>query len=408
MNTQAAVSTCAESELDRQSLSDRLTPYLEEIGSRRAEAQKNRFVPKENIEIIKKVGFARALLPKSVGGDERDLTDYCNGIRTLTKACTATGWVTGVNNVHPPVPLYFKPEVQKAIWANGVDQIIVSSGTPSMKAKLVDGGILVTGKGRWASGCDHSDWAMVGVKIPNLADEQYPERRYIDGMFMVKRDDYEIDDTWYSSGQRGSGSKDLVFKEHFVPWEWVEQQNAMAFGYTKGAGSVEGDWYTQIPMALLISVFLPAVALGCADGMMEQYTKRQRSRKNAYTGTAGILNPMGYYRLAEAEHELDAISVFFTDILNRIQALGQGGRKLNETEFMEMLSKLSFVADRTVKANQKLFEGAGSSAIADFNVMQQYWRDGQTVRLHTGMDLDLSLQRFGRSLIGLMPSPDIF
>jgi 3-hydroxy-9,10-secoandrosta-1,3,5(10)-triene-9,17-dione monooxygenase len=364
-------------------------------------------VSAENIEIIKKAGFVRALLPASMGGDERDLTDYCAGIRLLTKSCTATGWVTGVNNVHPLGVLHFKPEVQKEVWANGVDTVIASSGSPSIKATLVDGGILVNGKGRWASGCDNADWSMVGVKVPNLADAQYPERKYIDYMFMVKREDYEIEDTWYSTGQRGSGSKDLVFKDHFVPWSWLERQDSQVFLLSKGIGTVKNDWYSKIPFSLIFSVFLPAVSLGCSDGMIEQYMKRQRSRKNAYTGSQGILNPTGYIRLAESEHELDAISVYYTDLLNRIQQIGTDGRRVGETEFMELHSKLAFVADRCVKLNQRLFEGAGSSAIADFNPMQRYWRDGQTVRLHTGMDLDSFMQRFGRSLIGLMPTPDV-
>ena len=61
----------------------------------------------------------------------------------------------------------------------------------------------------------------------------------------------------------------------------------------------------------------------------------------------------------------------------------------------------------TVSVIDRLFEGAGSSAIADFNPMQRYWRDGHTARLHTGSDYDMSMQHHGRSLLGLMPTPDL-
>jgi 4-hydroxyphenylacetate 3-monooxygenase len=45
--------------------------------------------------------------------------------------------------------------------------------------------------------------------------------------------------------------------------------------------------------------------------------------------------------------------------------------------------------------------------VADFNPMQRYWRDGHTARLHQGSDYDVSLQHYGRYLLGLMPTPDL-
>jgi len=56
---------------------------------------------------------------------------------------------------------------------------------------------------------------------------------------------------------------------------------------------------------------------------------------------------------------------------------------------------------------ERLFEAAGSSAIADFNPMQRYWRDGHTARLHTGSDYDISMQHHGRFMLGLMPTADL-
>jgi alkylation response protein AidB-like acyl-CoA dehydrogenase len=391
---------------ERKTLSATIAPHLGEIARRSASTEAARMVPPENIELITRAGFVRALVPAACGGDERDLVDYCEGIRTITKACPATGWVTGVLNMHPAAVGHFAPATQQEIWKTGIDTIICSSGSPSMKAKLVDGGILVSGRGRWSSGCDHADWAIVGVKVPDLADARYPERNYRDYMFMAHHSEYAIDDTWYSTGQRGSGSKDLVFDNLFVPYSRMERLDALNFGYTKGAGTVD-SWITHLPFALLFAVFLPAITLGCADGMVEQFTKRQKSRKNAYTGAQGILNPAGYMRLSESVHELQSLSAFYHQILNEMQAYADRREKLTEAKFFDMQARLPFIATRAVNVIDRLFEGAGSSAIADFNVMQRYWRDGHTSRLHQGMDYDNALQNHGRSLIGLPPTPDL-
>ncbi|HEY2051536.1 MAG TPA: hypothetical protein VGH03_19530 [Caulobacteraceae bacterium] len=66
-----------------------------------------------------------------------------------------------------------------------------------------------------------------------------------------------------------------------------------------------------------------------------------------------------------------------------------------------------FVTTRAGHVIDRLFEGAGSSAIADFNPMQRFWQDGHTVRLYTGSDYDQGLQHHGRNLLGLMPTPDL-
>jgi alkylation response protein AidB-like acyl-CoA dehydrogenase len=389
----------------RETLSERLQPYLAEIAKRAAATEAARQVPKENIEIIKKVGFTRALVPKVLGGDERDLWDYCEGVRTLVKACPSTGWVTGVTNVHQAGLTLFDKSVQEEVLGSGLDNIICSSGSPAMKAKLVDGGMIVTGKGRWASGCDHAEWALIGVKVPDLSDSQYPERRYREYMFLAHKSDYTIEDSWYSTGMRGSGSKDLVFDNYFVPSHKMERMDSLTLGFSRGVGTVD-SWIARVPFALLFATFLPAVGLGCADGMVEEYTKRQKVRKNAYTGAQGILNPAGYMRLAESKHELDSLSVYYRHLLDEMQQFGERGDKLTESKFFDM-QKFPFIATRATNVIDRLFEGAGSSAIADFNNMQRYWRDGHTARLHQGMDYDFVLQHYGRFLMGLMPTPDL-
>lgn len=390
----------------RQSLSDLVRPYLGEFAKRSPGTEKARMVPEENIEIIRKLGFVRAYVPAVKGGDERDLWDYCDGIRTLTQACPATGWVTGVLNTHPAAVGLFDRRVQDAIWATGPDTIICSSGSPQMKATLTEGGILVSGKGRWASGCDHAEWALVGIKVPDVSDPRYADRRYNDFMFFAHRSEYTIEDTWYSTGQRGSGSKDLAFDNVFVAQHRLEGLGSMNFGITRGAATVD-SWITRTPYTLVFSTFLPAIALGCADGMIAEFKKRQQSRKNAYTGAQGVLNPAGYMRLAESVHELEAITVYFRKLLEDLQAIGVEGKRVDDEMFFGFTSKFAFVTDRAVKVIDRLFEGAGSSAIADFNPMQRYWRDGHAARLHTGSDYDTMLQNYGRSIMGLMPTPDL-
>jgi 4-hydroxyphenylacetate 3-monooxygenase len=276
-----------------------------------------------------------------------------------------------------------------------------------MKGKLVDGGIVVSGRARWSSGCDHAAWEMIGIKVPNLADAQYPERNFAQYMAMIPSSDYTIDDdSWYSMGMRGSGSKDLIFDNVFVPNRRMERLDALAFGYSSGQGTIDSR-VARFPFTMVFPTFLPAVSLGCADGMIEEFNKRQRTRKNNLSGAYGITNHAAYMRLAESEHELEAMSNYYKGLLYEIQSMGDANRLPTESEFWGILAKLNFVTDRVTDIIERLFRGAGASAIADFNPMQRYWRDAHAARLHLGSDYDTSVLQHGRFLIGLPPSAEV-
>jgi len=72
----------------------------------------------------------------------------------------------------------------------------------------------------FGSGCNHCDWLAAGVVevsdgSPMLDDQGRPSWRIL----LAKRDDFEILDTWYTTGLRGTGSNDYRVQDLFVPEE---------------------------------------------------------------------------------------------------------------------------------------------------------------------------------------------
>ena len=70
----------------------------------------------------------------------------------------------------------------------------------------VDGGYRLSGRWEFSSGCDSASWLMLGVS-------GIGERNWV----LVPHSDYQIVDTWFVSGLRGSGSNDIVVDDVFVP-----------------------------------------------------------------------------------------------------------------------------------------------------------------------------------------------
>ena len=81
---------------------------------------------------------------------------------------------------------------------------------PVGTAAPVEGGFRLSGRWKYASGSDHTDWAFLGGTPPG---GELEERR----IFLVPKSDYEIVDVWHVAGLKATGSQDIVIKDVFVP-----------------------------------------------------------------------------------------------------------------------------------------------------------------------------------------------
>ena len=75
----------------------------------------------------------------------------------------------------------------------------------------VDGGCRLSGVGSFCSGCDNAQWQLLGGMIPQPGAAAKP------GFFLLRSADCVIDDNWHTMGLAGTGSKNIVARDAFVP-----------------------------------------------------------------------------------------------------------------------------------------------------------------------------------------------
>ena len=110
------------------------------------EAERNRNISEEIINLIREQGFFRLLQPKRFGGLEYDLTTVvrCCLERSATDASTA--WVAGLAIVHQWLIGLFPIECQEDIWDDQPDAITFGSYAPSGTCEKVNFTIINTFK----------------------------------------------------------------------------------------------------------------------------------------------------------------------------------------------------------------------------------------------------------------------
>jgi 3-hydroxy-9,10-secoandrosta-1,3,5(10)-triene-9,17-dione monooxygenase len=173
------------------------------------------------------------------------------------------------------------PELaQETVWGGDPNALIASSFVfPAGKAHRTDGGYSLSGRWPFSSGVDGSAWNMLAGVVQAEDETDAPEYR----LFLVPRTDYEIIDTWHSSGLCGTGSKDVAVAGAFVAEDMSVAVNDLKNGTTPGSALNPGPLY-RLPLFALLPYVVAGVALGNAQAAREDYTAGVRSRSSKHGG----------------------------------------------------------------------------------------------------------------------------
>lgn len=378
-------------------MTERMRGILPEIASRAEKCEEMRMVPPENVAALRSIGYLRGMVPRAYGGGEADPVDLYRAARLLASACPSTAWAMQLLMGHSHVVAAFSKKAQDDVWGQTPDALACSSVAAMGKFERVPGGVRLSGKYQFSSGCDHAEWSVLGGHLANATTGE-PEHC----LAIVPKSDYQIVDTWFAMGLKGSGSKDIVVDNAFVPEHRVEQIGALFMGKSAGVGVHPGNLY-RIPFSAIFGASFSVVTLGAADGLAQAYKDRLSGRTSAITGQKAIEAMPSYMRLAEATHELYAATLILEKDWHEFVAFAAGELELTPDRMAGWRSNQAFAVKLAVRAADRLYEASGGSAGYLKSPAQRFWRDVHMAASHYYVDYDLAARILGRHLMGLPP-----
>ena len=192
---------------------ERVAEVLPLIAGNVSQAEQERKVPDANIAALRDAGFFLAFQPKRFGGVEVGADVYGPAVVDIAGACASTAWASGLLAQHSHMIALMSDELQHEIWDDDPTALVSSSVAPLGKGTPVDGGVRLSGRFTWSSGCDHATWAILGFLRPDPILDGALATHFA----IVPRRDYVIHDDWYVAGLNGTGSKTLLVDDVFVP-----------------------------------------------------------------------------------------------------------------------------------------------------------------------------------------------
>jgi 3-hydroxy-9,10-secoandrosta-1,3,5(10)-triene-9,17-dione monooxygenase len=372
----------------------RLAPQLAETAARDRELRR---LSDQTWKILLEGGFVRSLQPARWGGGEVALIDFVDAMLELSRVSPAAGWVAGVIGVHPWQLALFEDAAQRELWSEDAATMHSSSYNPTGKAEKVAGGYRVSGRWSFSSGCDHCSGVMLGAICGSreVAGKSVRDFR----SFLLRRDQYQIDDNWHVAGLQGTGSKDIVVAEAYVP----EYRSQSHFDYATnlplpGQKLNDGPLY-RLPWSVVFHMALASATLGSARGFVDLWIAQTRDRTLSFGGRAAD-DALMQKRLAEATWYLDAsIMRMRADAIE----LGQmaDARKAAPMELRaRMRWNLNRGCELVGQAVAELFHAATGRTVFLDHPLQERFQDLQAAMAHAYLTPDQVARAVGGSLLG--------
>ena len=367
-----------------------LVPGLRE---RATQTEELRRLPPETEADLHRTGMFRLLQPQSVGGHELDYVALIDFAAELAKGDASVAWV--VNNLasHHWMLAMFPEAAQDAIWSKDPQTLIASSFVfPAGNAVRADGGYRLSGLWPFSSGVDPSTWNMLGGVVTPDDDLLAPEYR----IFLVPLEDYEIIDTWFTSGLKGTGSKDVKVEDVFVPAHMTLAVHDIA---TPGSARNPNALYS-LPVFALFPFVLTGCALGNAQACLEDFVDTTRHRVSKYNKARLADFQSIQIRISEAGARIDTARRIMRSICLEAMEEARAGRVPDLLTKTRYRRDGAFSVGLCTEAVDLLFSASGAGGLYSDGSLQRQFRDAHAISAHIAFNFDAAGSNNGKVELG--------
>ncbi len=360
-----------------------------------AESERNRRAAEENIQAMRDAGLFRLMVPKRFGGHEGTLRSHLEVSAALAEGCGGTAWVAALTNVCAWFTGLFSERAQNEVFGANHDARVSGVFNASPNTRRVEGGLIVSGKWYFSSGSLHADWAAVGAEERDANGALVAQY-----LALIPREQFCIEDTWFTTGMRASGSNCIVAEEVFVPDHRLLNMGA----------AIEGEYPTEfkdeasyrplfVPFAALI---LNGPQLGLGRAALKYVIDNAPRRAIAYTSFEKQTDSVLFQaQVAEAALKIDSAELRAFRAVDEIDAAAREGRKLDATTRARIRADVGLVNSHITDAINILLTAHGAGSFAESSPMQRWWRDSNTAARHAVALPSIGLELYGKALLGV-------
>jgi alkylation response protein AidB-like acyl-CoA dehydrogenase len=357
------------------------------------EADRRRELTPEMVDALVEQDLLRMLLPRSMGGQEVHLVDYCNANEALAWADASTGWFVNQSNVSMATSAASMPhEAAAAAFEGPRAGLAWGARHNNSKAVRVEGGYRLTGTWSFASGGRHTK--MLGAHSAVQNPDGTPHIRYgrpDDRPFVFLRSQAKIIDDWHVLGLRGTGSDSYSVEDLFVPESHAPARDVPEERREKGP-------IYPIGSTLLYASGFCSVTIGIARRMLDNYVGVAKGRHSRASPMAMANNNAVQREMAVLEARLSAARAFLHEAASQVYDASAAGT-LDVDLRMRLRLATTWGMNEATDVSIACYRGAGTMSISEKAPFERRFRDAMSASQHL-QAMWPHAEMVGRHLIG--------
>ncbi len=366
-----------------------LIPHLAE---RAPATTAKRNVTPETIAEYHDAGILKILQPRRFGGLQGRFSLFSQIVEELAYGCASSAWVYAVLGEHQWIIASYPEQAQIDVWGDDPDAVAASSLAPRAAAAPVPGGWRLSGHYSFSSGCDHAQWAILGVFLGEIGDP-----RTI-AYLLVPLAETEILDDWQVLGLAGTGSKSLIVRDVFVPQHRCVMVSDLFAGTPPGA-LVHPDYpVVRAPRGFLVSYSLPPVAIALGRRALDIVCRDLATRvSRGVTKMAG--SEVVQMTIGEAAAAIDAATLLLRHGRRATTEAVSSGRQITAAEALQARRDMVYAQHQIGWALERLCELSGARWVYDTDPLQEIRRDVMTILTHHAASRAAAYAPYGNMLL---------
>lgn len=372
---------------------------LIEASAARIEA--DRELPPELLAALYDARLIRALLPRSLNGDETTPETFVRMMEVIAKADASTAWCIGQASVCAMSTAYVAPEVARTVWGPREASLAWGTVGPDQVATVVDGGFRVTGLWPFASGGRHATWFGGHCKVRERdgSFRKNPDGSPHERTMLFPRDAITMAPAWDVMGLRGTGSDTYSVTDLFVPEAFSLRRDRDEERQALGHGTL----YKFTTTHMYASGFA-AVALGIARGLLDSLvalashktpTSTTRMLRDSPVLQSGVAWQEGKWRAARAQ-----LLTVLRETWDHVAA----GHAMTIDQKVSIRLAATFAIDQAKEVADFAYTEAGATAIFESRPFERRFRDIHAVTQQVQARMT-HFETIGQHLLGLEPNP---
>jgi len=369
-----------------------------EIGQYVDQEESNGRLSAPVVNALRKAGFFKLFLPKTLGGHEADPVTTARVVEEVARHNAAAAWSLMVANTTIFMGGHIPEKGIEEIFGGNPEVLLAGSIHPPMKAMRVDGGFLLNGRNPLVSNVHEGQWIFVSALVMENGqmkiNDGHPE---IIGA-IINAHDCTIIDTWYTLGMCATDSNDVEVKDVFIP---DHLSFPLSPEFNPGR-HFSGPLYRFPAAGANIASLLAPVTMGIARNAIDEL--KALADKKTPLGSMVPIRERGVVqrKLGRAEALVQSSRAFLYQKLSESWSRIVIGGVISLEEKAALLLAATHANQSCVEAIELMYTAAGTNGIYKKNKLSRYFSDSQVLRQHGFMN-ESRYETAGQIYFGLPP-----